>query len=77
MGLMVGIELVKDKQTREPYEPGEKIGSKVIVDARRRGMLIRPLGNVIVLMPHLTFTKPQLERMVRITQVSIEAATGS
>ena len=77
MGLMVGIELVKDKQTREPYEPGEKIGIKVIVDARRRGMLIRPLGNVIVLMPHLTFTRPQLERMVDMTRASIEAATGS
>ncbi len=76
-GLMVGIELVKDKATREPYEPGEKIGTRVIEDARRRGMIIRPLGNVIVLMPHLTFTSGQLERMVKITRASIEAVTGS
>ncbi len=76
-GMMVGIELVKDKATREPYEPNEKIGIKVIEEARDRGMIIRPLGNVIVLMPHLTFTRPQLERMVEITRASIEAVTGS
>jgi len=75
--MMVGIELVKDKKTREPYEPGERIGIRVIEEARRRGMIIRPLGNVIVLMPHLTFTRPQLERMVNITRASIEAATGA
>jgi len=74
-GLMVGIELVKDKKTKEPYEPADKIGTKVITEARRRGMIIRPLGNVIVLMPHLTFTRAQLERMVDITRASIEAAT--
>ena len=76
-GMMVGIELVKDKYTREAYEPGEKIGMKVVEEARRRGMIIRPLGNVIVLMPHLTFTKPQLERMVEITRASIETVTGN
>jgi adenosylmethionine-8-amino-7-oxononanoate aminotransferase len=74
-GLMVGIELVKDKTTREPYEPGDKIGIRVIEEARRHGMIIRPLGNVIVLMPHLTFSRIQLERMVAVTRASIEAAT--
>ena len=76
-GMMIGIELVKDRETREPYDPSERIGNKVIEEARRRGMIIRPLGNVIVLMPHLTFTKPQLERMVEITRASIEIVTSS
>lgn len=76
-GMMIGIELVGNRKTREPYDPSEKIGIKVIEEARRRGMIIRPLGSVIVLMPHLTFTKPQLERMVEITHASIEAVTGS
>ena len=75
MGMMVGIELVKDKETRQPYDPPEKVGIRVIEEARRRGMIIRPLGNVIVLMPHLTFTRAQLERMVDITRASIEAVT--
>jgi adenosylmethionine-8-amino-7-oxononanoate aminotransferase len=76
-GMMVGIELVKDRETREPYDASEKIGIKVIEEARRRGLIIRPLGNVIVLMPHLTFTKQQLERMVEITRASIETVAGS
>jgi len=76
-GLMVGIELVKDKQSREPYDFAEKIGVKVIMEARRRGMIIRPLGGVIVLMPHLTFSDKQLQRMVNITRVSIESVTQS
>jgi adenosylmethionine-8-amino-7-oxononanoate aminotransferase len=75
-GLMIGIELVRDRKTRAPYDPSEKVGVKVIEEARRRGMIIRPLGNVIVLMPHLTFTKPQIERMVEITQSAIETVTG-
>jgi adenosylmethionine-8-amino-7-oxononanoate aminotransferase len=75
MGMMVGIELVKDKETRRPHDPPEKVGIRVIEEARRRGMIIRPLGNVIVLMPHLTFTRAQLERMVDITRASIEAVT--
>ncbi|MBI5116987.1 adenosylmethionine--8-amino-7-oxononanoate transaminase [Candidatus Poribacteria bacterium] len=74
-GLMVGIELVKDKNSREPYDYSEKMGIRVIMEARRRGMIIRPLGNVIVLMPHLTFSPAQLERMVAITRVSIETVT--
>ncbi len=76
-GLMVGIELVRNKDTREPYDPAEKIGIRVIMEARRRRMIIRPLGNVIVLMPHLTFSFAQIERMVSITRASIEAVTGA
>jgi adenosylmethionine-8-amino-7-oxononanoate aminotransferase len=76
-GLMVGIELVKDKTTREPYDYSERIGIRVIMEARRRGMIIRPLGNVVVLMPHLTFSPAQLERMVAITRAAIEAVTGA
>ena len=75
-GMMIGIELVRDRDTREQYDPAEKVGMRVVEEARSRGMIIRPLGNVIVLMPHLTFTRPQLERMVEITRLSIEAVTG-
>ncbi len=58
-GLMVGIELVKDKDTKEPYPLPEKIGIRVITEARRLGLIIRPLGNVIVLMPPLSSTPPR------------------
>ncbi len=70
-GMMVGIELVKDRATKTTFEPGEKIGQKVIAEARKRGVVIRPLGDVIVLMPPLAIEPELLERLVAVTRDSI------
>ncbi len=75
-GLMAGIELVKDKDTKEPYPLQEKIGIRVITEARRLGLIIRPLGNVIVLMPPLSSTPPELNKICKITEESIIKATA-
>lgn len=75
-GFMVGIELVKSHKTKRPYPPGEKIGQKVIWEARKRGVVIRPLGDVIVLMPPLAIDKPTLEKLVGVTFESIRTVTG-
>ncbi|HBA54124.1 adenosylmethionine--8-amino-7-oxononanoate transaminase [Syntrophorhabdus aromaticivorans] len=75
-GFMVGIELVKSRKTRRPYRPGEKIGQKVIEEARKRGVIIRPLGDVIVLMPPLAIEGPVLEELVNVTYESVKAVTG-
>ena len=75
-GLMAGIELVKDKDTKEPYPLPEKIGIRVITEARRLGLIIRPLGNVIVLMPPLSSTPPELNKICKITEKSIIKATA-
>jgi len=50
-GMVGGIELVKDKQTKEPFSSQQKIGAKVCAAMRPKGAMMRPLGNVIVLMP--------------------------
>jgi adenosylmethionine-8-amino-7-oxononanoate aminotransferase len=76
LGLMVGIELVRDKQTREPYAWEERIGIRTITEARSRGVILRPLGNVIVLMPPLCITEDQLTTMTHVTAASIHAATA-
>ncbi len=75
-GFMVGIELVKDRKTKEPYLPADKIGIRVITEARRLGLIIRPLGNVIVLMPPLSSTPVELKKITEITRKSIISATG-
>jgi adenosylmethionine-8-amino-7-oxononanoate aminotransferase len=75
-GFMVGIELVRDRATRSPYPLEQKIGHRVIMEARRRGLFLRPLGNVIVLMPPLTVTLRELARMVTIVGESIDAVTA-
>jgi adenosylmethionine-8-amino-7-oxononanoate aminotransferase len=75
-GLMVGLELVRDRARRTPYDPAERIGIRVVGEARRRGIILRPLGNVLVLMPPLSITAAETDRLVRATAESIEAATG-
>jgi adenosylmethionine-8-amino-7-oxononanoate aminotransferase len=75
-GFMVGIELVKSKKTRHPYQPKEKIGHRVTMEARKRGVAIRPLGDVIVLMPTLAIDEETLRELVDVTHESILAVTG-
>jgi adenosylmethionine-8-amino-7-oxononanoate aminotransferase len=74
-GLMVGIELVRNKASKEPYALDEKIGVRVIMECRKRGLLIRPLGNVIVLMPPLSISEKTLSRMVSIVFGAIRTVT--
>lgn len=75
-GMIVGVELVRDRATKEPYPQAERVGARVAEEARRLGLLIRPLGNVIVLMPPLSTTLRELHQMVRILTKAIVAVTG-
>ena len=70
-GFMVGIELVKKRTAREPYPLEERIGHRVAMEARTRGLLLRPIGNVIVLMPPLITTMIELKRMMQVLERSI------
>ncbi len=74
-GMMVGIELVQDARTKEPYPLKEKMGHRVILAARDRGLILRPLGNVIVLMPPLCMDETELEALVSMTAQSIAEVT--
>src|SRR5262245_24215351 len=69
-GFMTGIELAGF-----PYE--ERIGHQVTLAARERGAIIRPLGDVVVLMPPLSISEDELRRLVAITGESIATATSS
>ncbi|MBI4642885.1 MAG: adenosylmethionine--8-amino-7-oxononanoate transaminase [Deltaproteobacteria bacterium] len=72
-GLMVGIELVKDRETREPFPVARRTGHRVILEARKRGVILRPLGDVLVLMPPLCITEEELETLARVAYESIDA----
>jgi adenosylmethionine-8-amino-7-oxononanoate aminotransferase len=74
-GFIVAIELVEDKQTKKPYPLEERVGHKIAMEARNRGLLLRPIGNIIVLMPPLSTSLPELRRMVEILIEAIEAVT--
>lgn len=76
-GFMAGIELVKDRKTKEPFPWEDRIGVKVCTKARERGVILRPLGNVIVLMPPLAMSVEELEKLLDITYWAIEKTTGT
>ena len=76
-GLIVGIELVKDTETKEPFTPSIRTGHKVAMEARKNGLLVRPLGDVMVLFPILSAKKSELKKMTGILYESIAAVTGS
>ena len=75
-GFMVGIELVADRDTKAPYPWEDKVGVRVCQEARRRGVILRPLGNVIVLMPPLSMSVEELEELLEVTYWAIGKVTG-
>jgi adenosylmethionine-8-amino-7-oxononanoate aminotransferase len=74
-GFMVGIELVEDRETKKPYPAKMKMGWKVAELAMEEEVLIRPLGNVVVLMPPIGILKEDLKKLIRITYKAIKKAT--
>ncbi|MBN2580441.1 MAG: aspartate aminotransferase family protein [Pirellulales bacterium] len=60
-GLIAGIELVRDKETKEPFPWKDRRGVQVCDHARTEGVLLRPLGNVIVVFPPLAITCEQID----------------
>jgi adenosylmethionine-8-amino-7-oxononanoate transaminase len=75
VGMMVGLELVRDLRTKAAYELSEKIGIRVIQRAREKGAILRPLGSVIVLMPPLGMNDAELETLLDITYSAIQEVT--
>jgi adenosylmethionine---8-amino-7-oxononanoate aminotransferase len=67
-GFMTGIELAE-------YPLPVRLGHRVTLEARRRGAIVRPLGDVVVLMPPLSIAEAELRRLVEITAEAIDAAT--
>jgi len=74
-GYMVGIELVEDKKRRTNYPPERRIGHKVILEARKRAVMIRPLGDVVILMPPLTITDEGLTTLLDVVYDCIRVVT--
>jgi len=75
-GLMAGLELVMDKTTKEAYPWEEKMGWKVAIEARDNGVIIRPLGNVIVIMPPLSISIDNLRQMLRVLRRAVISAVS-
>ena len=76
-GLAAGIELVKNSKTGEQYPWEERVGIQVCLEARKHGVLSRPLGNTIVIFPPLVISNSELELLLNVLQNSIRKVTES
>jgi adenosylmethionine-8-amino-7-oxononanoate aminotransferase len=76
-GTMVGIELVRDRKTAEPFPAALRLGHQVTLAARMRGVIIRPLGDVIVLMPAPAMPGELVDRLCDVAIKAIEEATAA
>jgi adenosylmethionine-8-amino-7-oxononanoate aminotransferase len=76
-GLIAAIELVQDRATKTPFPWTEKRGIRVCDSALAQGVWLRPLGNVVVIMPPLSITLEELDRICAAAKQGIDAATAS
>ena len=76
VGLIVGVELVREWRTREPFDLRARAGMRVCDAMARRGVLTRPIGNVVVLMPPYCTTPAQARRMVEALRDGIDEVFG-
>jgi adenosylmethionine---8-amino-7-oxononanoate aminotransferase len=75
-GMMVGIELVRDRRTAEPFPPASRLGHQVTLAARKRGVILRPLGDVVVLMPAPAMPAELVDRLCDVAIESLHEVTG-
>jgi adenosylmethionine-8-amino-7-oxononanoate aminotransferase len=74
-GMAAGIELVENKQTQSPYPWEDKVGIQVCLEARKRGVFSRPLGNTIVIFPPLVISDSELDMLLNVLIESIRIVT--
>lgn len=74
-GLMIGIEMMRAPERRESYAATERVGHRVILAARRRSVILRPLGDTLVLLPPLSITPDEIETLVAVAADAIAEVT--
>ncbi|MFA7467142.1 MAG: adenosylmethionine--8-amino-7-oxononanoate transaminase [Desulfotomaculaceae bacterium] len=74
-GLMAGIEIVENKVTKEPFLVKYNIPHRIVLEARKNSLIIRPLDNVMVLMPILSMSFAELQQVLDITYAAIRKVT--
>ena len=77
VGLVAGIELVKNWRTREPFALREQAGIRVCEAMASRGVLTRPIGNVIAILPPYCTTRKQVAKMIAALAESVEEILGN
>ena len=72
-GMIAAIELVRDKLSKDPFPLKDRVGYKIYLEGLKRGIFMRPLGNIIYFIPPLIITNEEIETMMGAAFESIEA----
>lgn len=71
VGMIGAIELVKDKESKEPFDWTKRVGYQIYKIALSKGVLLRPLGNIVYFMPPYCITYDEIDTMIRVAKESI------
>lgn len=74
-GMILAMDMVKDRKSREPYPFEERRGLRVYQHALKNEALLRPLGNVVYLMPPYVITEEQVDHLATVAEEGIDRAT--
>jgi len=77
LGLICGVEYVKDKATKEPFDPAQKIGDKILAAAMNRGLFSRVRGDVYCLAPPIVIEDSELDRLCAILRAATIDVLGT
>ena len=75
-GMIAAVELVRNKKSKDTFSPKERVGHKIYIEGLKRGVFMRPLGNVIYFIPPLIIKNREIETMVETAYESIKAVLG-
>ena len=73
IGLINALELVEEREDKKGFDPALRIGWQIGREAMKRGLLIRPIGDLIYFNPPLTITRQEIDQAVRLLKDSVEA----
>ena len=76
IGLIHAIELVEDPRTKKPFDPARRIGWHIFRKAMKKGLVLRPMGDVIYFNPPLNIEKEDLDKAVALCTESVEEILG-
>ena len=77
LGMMIGIEVVKERTTNYPFNPSQQVAMRICREATRNGVWIRPLGDVIVLMPPLAISSDEITLLTQTVREAIDTVLGN
>jgi adenosylmethionine-8-amino-7-oxononanoate aminotransferase len=74
-GMIAAVEMVQDKKTRQPFDWRERRGLKIFEHALAKGVLLRPIGNVVYFIPPYVITPDEIRFMVDTAAAAIDAVS--